>query len=133
MTGKRQFGTLRKLPSGQWQARYRVGSRRVEAPRTFPTKGDASRWLASAESDQAWGLWLDPAAGKASLREFALSWLEGHVRISARTREIYEAQLRLYVLPAIDGEVPALGDVALNALTPDLVRSWYAVSTASSF
>jgi integrase len=60
------------------------------------------------------------------LREYARSWLEGHVRISARTHEIYEAQLRLYVLPSIEDAVPALGDVAINALTPDLIRSWYA-------
>ena len=126
MSGKRQFGTMRKLPSGRWQARYRVGSRRVDAPRTFPTKGDASRWLAAAETDQARGLWLDPAAGKATLRDYSRSWLDGHVRISARTREIYESQLRLYILPPVADGLPALGDVALNALTPDLIRSWYA-------
>ncbi len=55
-----------------------------------------------------------------------MSWLDGQVRTSACTREIYEAQLRLYVLPAIDDELPALGEVALNALTSDLFRSWYA-------
>jgi integrase len=125
MSGKRQFGTVRKLPSGRWQARYRVGERRVEAPRTFPTKGDASRWLAAAESDQARGLWLDPAAGKLTLETYANAWLRAKVRISPRTREIYESQLRLYILPAMIDGLPGLGHVALNALTPDLVRDWY--------
>jgi len=125
MTGKRQFGTIRKLRSGRWQARYRVGARRVEAPRTFPTKADASRWLATSEADQARGLWLDPAAGKVILRTYANAWLAAKVRISPRTREIYESQLRLHILPSLADGLPALGDVALNALTPDLVRGWY--------
>jgi integrase len=130
MSGKRQFGTVRKLPSGKWQARYRVGARRVEAPRTFPTKGDASRWLAASEADQARGLWLDPAAGKVMLRTYANAWLGAKVRISPRTREIYDSQLRLHILPELVEGLPALGDVALNALTPDLVRAWYAALLA---
>lgn len=130
MSGKRQFGTIRKMGSGRWQARYRVGARRVEAPRTFPTKGDASRWLAAAEADQARGLWLDPAAGKVTLDTYAKGWLAARVRISPRTREIYESQLRLHILPALVDGLPALGEMALNALTPDLVRGWYAALLA---
>jgi len=49
--------------------------------------------------------------------------------IPPRTREIYEAQLRLHILPAIDSGVPALGRVALCDLTPDLIRRWYRVLT----
>jgi hypothetical protein len=42
MSGKRQFGTVRKLPSGRWQARYRDESGQMfSAPSTFPTKTDA--------------------------------------------------------------------------------------------
>jgi len=33
MSGKRQFGTVRKLPSGRWQARYRDGSARCSPRR----------------------------------------------------------------------------------------------------
>jgi len=43
MSGERQFGTVRKLPSGRWQARYRDGSGQMfSAPSTFPTKTDAT-------------------------------------------------------------------------------------------
>ena len=125
MAGKRQFGTIRKLPSGKWQARFRVGSRRAEAPRTFSTKSEASRWLSSVETEQARGLWLDPAAGKVTLKDFSTAWLRSNVRISPRTREIYASQLRLHVLPLVSESVPALGDVALSSLTPDLIRAWY--------
>lgn len=127
MARRRQFGSVRRLPSGRWQARYEVeGGRSVTAPRTFQSKAEASRWLSSIEADQARGLWVDPDAGKVLLGAYAWSWLRGQVRIARRTREIYETQLRLHVLPQIDPGVPALGGVALADLTPELVRSWYA-------
>lgn len=46
MSGKRQFGTVRKLPSEMWQARCRNGSGQMfPAPSTFPTKTDGTRFL----------------------------------------------------------------------------------------
>jgi len=126
MNCKRSFGNVRRLPSGRWQARYRNrAGTMVTAPRTFPTKGDATRWLAATESDQFRGLWLDPAGGKVTLGEYAGDWLSAKVTIAPRTREIYESQLRLHILPTISANVPALGDVPLNALSPELIRAWY--------
>ena len=56
-------GTVRQLPSGRWQVRYRdeTGARHG-APMTFLTKQDAVAWLASgdrtalvsAASDPSW-------------------------------------------------------------------------------
>lgn len=87
MSGRRQFGSVRKLPSGRWQARYRLpGGQRVAAPTHFANKGDASRWLASVEAGLARGGWIDPAGGKVRLSEFADEWLRGRVNISKRTR-----------------------------------------------
>ena len=130
MSRRRQFGSVRRLPSGRWQARYEVqGGRSVTAPRTFSTKADAGRWLAGVEADQARGVWIDPEAGKVLLGSYAWAWLRGSVRLAKRTREIYEAQLRLHVLPVIEEDVPALGDVALADLTPELIRQWYAALT----
>ena len=131
MSRRRQFGSVRRLPSGRWQARYQVlGGRSLTAPRTFATKAEAGRWLAAVEADQTRGLWVDPQAGTVLLADYARAWLRGHVRIAKRTREIYEAQLRLHILPAIATEVIALGDVAIADLTPELVRRWYgALST----
>ena len=127
MARRRQFGSVRRLPSGKWQARYEIpGGRSVVAPGTFRTKAEAGRWLASVETDQARGAWVDPVAGATSLSEYASAWLRGQVRLSKRTREIYAAQFRLHILPAVDPEVPALGAVALTDLTPELIRQWYA-------
>jgi integrase len=123
---KRQFGTIRQLPSGRWQVRYRTTSgRRAPAPETFTTRRDASKWLAKAEAEQGRG-WIDPSAGRVLLTDYAREWLQGQVTLAPRTKEIYEAQLRLYILPRIVNDVAPLGERTLDRITPELVRSWYA-------
>lgn len=43
----RRFGTLRRLPSGRWQASYTgPDRRRHSAPSTFDDRADAELWLA---------------------------------------------------------------------------------------
>jgi len=131
MSRRRSFGSVRKLPSGRWQARYKIeGGRSITAPTSFATKAEAARWLAGVETERAKGSWVDPQAGRIALDAYATAWLRGHARLAKRTREIYEAQLRLHILPAIDSAVPALGTVALTDLTPALVRQWYAALIA---
>ncbi len=50
-SGQRQFGSVRKLPSGRWQARYQTDDgRRLKSPRTFATKTDATLWLDGART-----------------------------------------------------------------------------------
>lgn len=72
MSSRRQFGNVRKLPSGRWQARYEVeGGRSVTAPIAFRTKADATRWLAGVETDRAKGTWVDPSQGRTALDTYA--------------------------------------------------------------
>jgi hypothetical protein len=60
MSAPRDFGSIRRLPSGRWQDRYRNDADQlVSAARTFETKAEASNYLASMETDQARGLWVD--------------------------------------------------------------------------
>jgi integrase len=123
---KRQFGAIRRLSSGRWQARYRtVDGRRITARETFATKTDAGLWLDSTRADRASGLRVDPRAGEVKLGDYAQEWLAHRVGLAKRTREIYASQLRLHILPLIDDDLPALGMVTLIDLTPALVRAWY--------
>jgi integrase len=118
--GRRQFGSIRKLPSGRWQARYATAEGTMApAPVTFRSKADAGRWLAAVEADQARGTWIDPRAGMVSLREYANAWLASRVQLAPRTRDMYDVQLRMHILPD-------LGDVEIGRLTPEIVRAWYA-------
>ena len=45
--GRRSFGSMRQLPSGRWQARYRdAAGKSHTAPETFATRPEAARFLA---------------------------------------------------------------------------------------
>jgi len=53
MAQRRGFGSVRKLPSGRWQARFthpRTGKIH-SAQSTFDSKAGAGRWIATMETD----------------------------------------------------------------------------------
>lgn len=122
---RRQFGAIRRLPSGRWQVRYLQAGKHVPAPITFRTKTEANRWLSELETDAYRGRWIDPRLGKITLKEYSEAWLRGRANLAPRTREIYAAQLRLHILPVIDPTIPALGPLAIADLAPELIRTWY--------
>ena len=124
--GRRPFGTVRKLPSGRWQARvYLPDGRRINAERTFATKTDGGLWIDAQRTAAAAGRTLDPERARATLAVYARDWLGHQAHLAPRTREIYRHQLERHVLPEIDDMVPPLGDLALNELTPEVIRRWY--------
>jgi hypothetical protein len=116
---RRRFGYVRKLPSGRYQASF-IGPSglRQSAPTTFKTRTDADRWLTGVEADIARGAWLDEGLGRESFGNYARAWLRDHPKMGPRYRETCERNLRLHIAP--------LEDVPLRALTPAVVREWYA-------
>lgn len=120
---RRNFGNVRKLPSGRYQATY-IGpdSRRRPAPQTFVTKTDASRWLSRTETELSSGKWVDPAAAQVTLRAYADAWLAQRTvkgqPLALRTLQTYRHSLQAWILPR-------LGDQRLAAVTPALVRTWH--------
>lgn len=48
--GKADFGSVRKLPSGNFQARYKIRGVEYKAPVTFPTKTMAKQWLSTEQA-----------------------------------------------------------------------------------
>ncbi len=87
--------------------------------RTFRTKKEAEDFAANERVEQGRGIWIDPRQGKVNLTEYATSWLKSRVNIRIRTRELYEGELRLHILPA-------LGDIEIAAISNAAVRTWYA-------
>lgn len=107
-------GSVRQLPSGRWQARYRdEGGALRSAPATFETKLDASTWLATGSFAEVEEARTDP-----TLSVYAATWLAGR-EVKPRTREGYQ-----YLLDALI--VPGLGSLRLSQITPARVRAWYA-------
>lgn len=116
---RREFGTVRQLPSGRWQARYWApdGSRRT-APETFATKTDAQTWLTLTQADIERNHWIDPEAGAVNFEAYALKWVDER-GLSATTDELYRRLLRLHILPVF-------GAMDLDEIMPPSVRTWRA-------
>lgn len=122
------WGSLRKLPSGRWQARYpapdgETYTARTEddKPLTFLTKTDARTWLASVHTKIAHGEWEPPstlaarrrteaAAEKArsiGFSEYADRWLafvrvepkRGGKRRAIATIRSYKSKVDGYLMP----------------------------------
>jgi integrase len=118
--GRRSFGSVRRLPSGRWQARYRDATGKTHtAPETFATRPEATRFLAQVETDLARGEWTDLRAGRVLFAEWAARWRETTTNLRPNTRALHNYLLRRFLLPAFADTV--LADLDLMA-----VRSWLA-------
>lgn len=126
---RRGFASVRKLPSGRYQARVSGPDLvRRPAPYTFATKQDAEAWAADQRRAMTSGTWSvePPTEPKPELTvaEWAEAWLSySQARpdrpIRARTAEQYRS--------ALDREIlPVLGNRLLADVTTADVRNWYA-------
>ncbi|MGW6259239.1 tyrosine-type recombinase/integrase [Streptomyces sp. NPDC055085] len=120
MAGKRrQFGRVRKLPSGRFQARYLGPDGQLRpAPETFRTKKDADDWLADKQTEMRRGDWHDPDAGKVLFGVYAAAWIRER-ELTATTRQLYGSLLRHHL-------EPDFGGLNVAEITPPRVRSWRA-------
>jgi integrase len=101
----------------RYDVRFRDPSSR-QRKKSFRTKKEAERFAVTVEADKWKGQWVDPAAGRITLAEYATSWISSR-QLRPRTRELYASQLRLHILPG-------LGDHQLARITPGEIRSWHA-------
>ena len=83
-----KFGSLRKLHSGRWQARYtdHNNGRMISAPDTFRTKSDASAWLAARRADIDRGLIANDVAARLPLAAY---WDDYLPSIEVRLQEMF--------------------------------------------
>lgn len=134
-TTRREFGQTRRLPSGRWQARWRLNgtwytARRVDdqnrdlGPRTFNTRKQAENHLAWVRAEIDTGRWKPPRPASGSdddtilLAEYAELWLEQR-DLKPRTRDQYRYLLDRHILPH-------LGKHRLGDITPTTIDKWYA-------
>jgi integrase len=124
---RRYFGAVRKLPSGRFQARYlgpdgqQYTARTPQGrPHTFPTRGEASAWLATRQADILRGAWLppEPEQPPPTFGAYATTWLATR-DLAVQTRIHYQHWLSDYL-------VPTFGATLLADITPDAVRTWHA-------
>lgn len=125
MAGKRSFGSIRKLPSGKFQARYTGPDlKEHKAPTTYTAKMDAEGWLVQERRLIEREEWTPPAeravvkkVAGVTLREYADAWLENK-DLTPKTRALYRELLtgRIY---------PGLGDMRMADVDLDAVRTWW--------
>jgi integrase len=118
VASRRHFGTVRKRPSGRWQALY-WHEGRTHSAGTFAAKADALACLASIETDIRRGGWVDPRSGKITLTSYANEWLEQRPDLAIRTKDLYRYVLDRHVFPK-------LGNAPLVDLAPSKIRGWHA-------
>ncbi|MCW2690204.1 MAG: integrase, partial [Mycobacterium sp.] len=125
MTGRRQFGSLRRLPSGRWQARFcGPGGKTVTAPHTFARKIDGECWLGDRRKEIDNALWNPQAAppDQTTFSDYSQRWLRERRTsgrpLRPRTRVQYEKMLTVHLLPQF-------GDHTLTSITAQQIRTWY--------
>jgi integrase len=138
--GRRRFGSVRRLPSGRWQARYRDGTGYLfTAPGTFPTRREAERFLVRVESDMERGAWQDPRLGRITFGAWSAEDLANAAHKRATTLARDRVVLQTHLLPAFGArplasitprQVQRLVAAMAERLAPATVRTNYGVLRA---
>lgn len=121
---RRAGGGVDQLPSGRYRVRIITPDGRRVSLGTYPTKRAAEAAYARSVTEQADGKHLAVRSRGTTLAEYAPKWLESRLTsrgepLRPRTRELYDNQLELHILPTF-------GATALAKITTAQVRNWSA-------
>lgn len=118
------FGTVERLPSGRFRAKYTgPDGRRHAAPKTFLTKTEGRDWLALRQSEIIRKAWKPPEGAQAvvvvpTFATFAAQWVANR-DLKPRTRDHYGKLLTNHLLPRF-------GTLRLSDIHAEEVRTWHA-------
>ena len=129
MAKRRNFGTIRKLPSDRYQASYVAPDDiRCNAPRTFQTKTDASAWLSTIDADISRGQWISPKneEKRTSSMQKLSDYLESHIelQITSSGQPIQETTKETYRRIA-KNHLGELADMPINQIRKTDVDNWF--------
>lgn len=119
---RRGFGQIRKLPSGNHDARYQADAtgRVANAPTTFRTKASAEAWLARER------VRLENEAAGAPVVRARETRPSRSTRTAGSPRDRCVRRPRGPTATTSSGtHAPVLGPLPLDKITPDVVRRWY--------
>jgi integrase len=111
--------TARHGNGRRWKARY-IDPDGRERSKSFARKADAERFLTEIGHSKIAGSYLDPDAGRVTLRSRVPLWLDS-LTCDATTRHHIEGRVNRHLLPK-------LGDKRLDVLvkSPSLIQAWVA-------
>ncbi len=134
---RRSSGSIRKLPSGRWQARYTGPDGTMRPLGTFATKAEADAAIARETTAVHQGDWRRPELGQIPLGDFLRRWIESRADLALGTRSLYLQLLTRWIeapLPSGSMHAPmrALANLPVNGVTPADVREWHAAVARES-
>ena len=136
---RRSSGSIRRLSSGSWQARYTGPDGALRSVGTFPTKAEADQALAHETSRMAHGIWHDPRRGQERLGDWFREWVTTRGDLAESTRALYLRLLSTWIDAPLSVERPTgrpmavhLGAQTLASVTPADVREWDSTVLAAS-
>jgi hypothetical protein len=99
----------------RWLARWRddTGAQRKRA---FDRRSDAERFLVEVAADLARGAYIDPRAGRTTVRGYGEQWRAAQVHRATTAAQV-ETHLRRHVYPTF-------GDRAVASVRPSEVQAW---------
>lgn len=110
------MASIQKRPNGKWRARADRDAYGKEPTRHFARKADAQRWLDEMTAAVVTGQYVDPKAGRETVRQYGERWRQmQHHRPG--TAALYERLLRLHVYPV-------LGDLSLKNVRHSHARAF---------
>jgi integrase len=99
----------------RWQARWRDAAGH-QHKKSFDKKGDAERFLAEVTLDLARGSYVDPRAGRTTVRQYGEQWRAAQVHRATTVAQV-ETHLRRHVYPTF-------GDRPIGSIRPSEVQAW---------
>jgi integrase len=120
---KRTFGSVDRLPSGRYRARY-LGPDGKRHTRIFVVKADAWAWLASEQTDLLRNSWRAPNASRRTVGAYADDYLTRN-DLRESTRVLYAGLWRHHL-------TEPWADVPVDEVTPAAVRSWHAKASRAT-
>jgi integrase len=107
------MASIARRPDGTYRPRFRDATGKEHA-RHFKRKVEAQRWLDEMTAAMVTGQYVDPAAGRVTVREFAERWRASQVHRPTTAAHV-ETMLRRHVYPT-------LGQRRLSSVLPSDVQ-----------
>ncbi|WP_027932189.1 tyrosine-type recombinase/integrase [Amycolatopsis thermoflava] len=104
------------VADNSWRVRYRRDDGSKGAVTGFPDAEAAEDYIADMQTDQRRGTWIDPAAGRTLVTDWAPNWLDS-LDIDQRTEDNYRSIVRNHI-------GPKWGATALADITNSQARTW---------
>jgi integrase len=137
------FGSVRKLPSGNYQATYTFNYQKVNAPNTFKTAADARYWLLQEEVSTKNGTWVNPSKRVANASNYEFNaYVENYMDkkltrnakpIESSTKDLYRRLLKNQLKGFAGKDIRGISEQDVEVWHSALVRSGKRTTTANAY